>query len=282
MYRFIKRIGNGAFGEIYLGIDLQTNQEVAIKVESIETKDPQLRNEAKIYSIMKGAIGFSSLRWIGIGSRYTALVMDLLGCSLDRQLSARGTFSLKTVLMLADQMIVRLEQLHSAGFVHRDIKPGNFVMGRGSRSHIVHLIDFGLSCRYRGDDHQHIPYKEGQPLVGTACYSSICTHLGIQQSRRDDLESLCYMLISFLTGSLPWLGIRAESKLEKHQIMAERKIRTPLEKLCQGLPHEFACFLNYTRQLRYKDRPDYEHIRRMFKSLFLRKGYRMDLVFDWS
>ncbi|KAH9441851.1 hypothetical protein Pst134EA_032186 [Puccinia striiformis f. sp. tritici] len=223
MYRFIKRIGNGAFGEIYLGIDLRTNQEVAIKVESIDSKDPQLKNEAKIYSILKGAVGFPSLRWIGIGSRYTALVMDLLGCSLDRQLSARGKFSLKSVLMLADQMLVRLEQLRSAGFVHRDIKPGNFVMGRGSSSHIVHMIDFGLSCRYRTDDYQHIPYTEGQPLVGTACYSSICTHLGIQQTRRDDLESLCYMLISFLTGTLPWLGIRAESKLEKHQIMAEKK-----------------------------------------------------------
>ncbi|KAI9617110.1 hypothetical protein KEM48_004967 [Puccinia striiformis f. sp. tritici PST-130] len=105
MYRFIKRIGNGAFGEIYLGIDLKTNQEVAIKVESIDSKDPQLKNEAKIYSILKGAVGFPSLRWIGIGSRYTALVMDLLGCSLDRQLSARGKFSLKSVLMLADQML---------------------------------------------------------------------------------------------------------------------------------------------------------------------------------
>ncbi|OAV91423.1 CK1/CK1/CK1-D protein kinase, variant 1 [Puccinia triticina 1-1 BBBD Race 1] len=282
MYRFIKRIGSGAFGEIYLGIDLKTNQEVAIKVESIEAKEPQLRNEARIYSIMKGAIGFSSLRWIGIGSRYTAMVMDLLGCSLDRYLTARGKFSLKTVLMLADQMIVRLQQLHSAGFVHRDIKPGNFVMGRGSGSNVVHLIDFGLSCRYRCEDYQHIPYKEGQPLVGTACYSSICTHLGIQQTRRDDLEALCYMLISFLTGNLPWLGIRAETKLEKHQIMAEQKIRTPMEKLCKGLPEEFSYFLAYARALRYKDRPDYEHIRRMFKSLFLRKGYRMDFVFDWS
>ncbi|KAH9460058.1 hypothetical protein MJO28_004281 [Puccinia striiformis f. sp. tritici] len=282
MYRFIKRIGNGAFGEIYLGIDLKTNQEVAIKVESIDSKDPQLKNEAKIYSILKGAVGFPSLRWIGIGSRYTALVMDLLGCSLDRQLSARGKFSLKSVLMLADQMLVRLEQLHSAGFVHRDIKPGNFVMGRGSSSHIVHMIDFGLSCRYRTDDYQHIPYTEGQPLVGTACYSSICTHLGIQQTRRDDLESLCYMLISFLTGTLPWLGIRAESKLEKHQIMAERKIRTPLDKLCKSLPEEFIFFLTYIRALRYKDRPDYEHIRKMFRNLFIRKGYRLDMCFDWS
>ncbi|KAI9617111.1 hypothetical protein KEM48_004968 [Puccinia striiformis f. sp. tritici PST-130] len=144
------------------------------------------------------------------------------------------------------------------------------------------MIDFGLSCRYRTDDYQHIPYTEGQPLVGTACYSSICTHLGIQQTRRDDLESLCYMLISFLTGTLPWLGIRAESKLEKHQIMAERKIRTPLDKLCKSLPEEFIFFLTYIRALRYKDRPDYEHIRKMFRNLFIRKGYRLDMCFDWS
>ncbi|KNZ62050.1 CK1/CK1/CK1-D protein kinase [Puccinia sorghi] len=282
MYRFVQRIGNGAFGEIYLGVDLKTNQEVAIKVEPVDTKEPQLRNEAKIYSILKGAVGFASMKWVGIGSRYTALVIDLLGCSLDRQLSARGRFSLKTVLMLADQMLMRLEQLHSAGFVHRDIKPGNFVMGRGQRSHMVHLIDFGLSCRFRCDDYQHIPYVEGQPLVGTACYSSICTHLGIQQTRRDDLEALGYMLISFLTGSLPWLGIRADTKLEKNHIMAERKIRTPLDTLCKGLPDEFLLFLTYTRALKYKDRPDYDHIRKMFRALFHRKGYRMDMMFDWS
>ncbi|PLW29017.1 hypothetical protein PCANC_24923 [Puccinia coronata f. sp. avenae] len=282
MYRFVQRIGNGAFGEIYLGVDLKTNEEVAIKVESVETTEPQLRNEAKVYSVLKGAVGFPSMRWIGIGSRYTALVLDLLGRSLDRQLCARGRFSLKTVLMLADQMLLRLEQLHCAGFVHRDIKPGNFVMGRGQESHVVHLIDFGLSCGYRCADYQHIPYIEGQPLVGTACYSSICTHLGIQQSRRDDLEALGYMLISFLTGSLPWLGIRAESKLEKHQIMAERKIRIPLDKLCKGLPEEFILYLTYTRALRYRDRPDYENIRKMFRSLFHRKGYQMDMVFDWS
>jgi len=282
MYSFVQRLGNGAFGEIYLCVDLKTNQEVAIKVEPVDTKEPQLRNEAKIYTILKGAVGFASMKWVGIGSRYTALVIDLLGCSLDRQLSARGRFSLKTVLMLADQMLMRLEQLHSAGFVHRDIKPGNFVMGRGQRSHIVHLIDFGLSCRYRCDDYQHIPYVEGQPLVGTACYSSVCTHLGIQQTRRDDLEALGYMLISFLTGNLPWLGIRADTKLEKNQIMAERKIRTPLDKLCKGLPEEFLLFLTYTRALRYKDRPDYDHIRKMFRALFHRKGYRMDMMFDWS
>lgn len=282
MYRFIKRIGNGAFGEIYLGIDLKTNEEVAIKVEPLETKDPQLKNEAKIYSVLYGSVGFPSLRWIGVGSRYTALVMDLLGFSLDKQFSSRGKFSLKTVLMLADQMLFRLEQLHSAGFIHRDIKPGNFLMGRGSMSNVVHLVDFGLSCRYRYDGYEHIPYTEGQALVGTACYSSISTHLGIQQTRRDDLESLGYMLISFLTGHLPWLGIRAETKQLKHSIMAERKIRTPLESLCRGLPEEFLILLSYSRSLRYKDRPDYEYLRRMFKSLLIRKGYQMDMVFDWS
>ncbi|MBW0531972.1 hypothetical protein O181_071687 [Austropuccinia psidii MF-1] len=253
--------------EIYLGLDLNTNQEVAIKVEPLETLDPQLRNEAKVYCLLNGKTGFPLFKWIGSGSHYNALVIELLGVSLDQQFARR-------------------EHLHDIGFIHRDIKPGNFLMGRGSKSKTVHLIDFGLSYRYRRriDDRkeEHVGYEEGQGLVGTACYSSICTHLGIRQTRRDDLESLGYMLISFLKGTLPWIGIKSESRDSKHSIMSEIKIKTSLHDLCLGLPIEFLTYLRYIRSLRFQDRPDYSYLRRLFRDVFIKKGFKEDYIFDWS
>mmetsp|Transcript_27303 Transcript_27303/g.20438 ORF Transcript_27303/g.20438 Transcript_27303/m.20438 type:complete len:135 (+) Transcript_27303:419-823(+) len=134
------------------------------------------------------------------------MVIDLLGPSLEDLFKfCGGRFSLKTVLMIAHQILGTIARLHAKNFVHRDIKPENFLMGLGRKSHIVHLIDFGLAKRYRdGKTHQHIPYKENKNLTGTARYASVNAHLGIEQSRRDDLESIGYILVYFANGSLPW------------------------------------------------------------------------------
>lgn len=115
--------------------------------------------------------------------------MDLLGPTVEHLFALCGKrLSLKSTLMLADQFIQRIEWIHSKDYIHRDIKPENFLMGIGNNSHIVHMIDFGLSKKYRDlKTHQHIPYKENKTLTGTARYASINAHLGIEQSRRDDL-----------------------------------------------------------------------------------------------
>lgn len=210
------------------------------------------------------------------------MVMDLLGPSLEDLFNfCNRRFTLKTVLMLADQMICRVEYIHSKNFIHRDIKPDNFLIGLGKRSSLLHIIDFGLAKKYRDPKtHKHIPYIEGKSLTGTARYASINTHVGIEQSRRDDLEAIGYVLLYFLRGSLPWQGITAAGKNEKYQKIMDRKMGTTVDVLCRGFPSEFITYIDYVKALKFEDRPDYGHLRRLFKELFTRESFEYDYVFD--
>eukprot|EP00792_Barthelona_sp_PAP020_P005912 TRINITY_DN2848_c0_g1_i3.p1 TRINITY_DN2848_c0_g1~~TRINITY_DN2848_c0_g1_i3.p1 ORF type:complete len:397 (+),score=76.47 TRINITY_DN2848_c0_g1_i3:52-1242(+) len=282
-YRVGKRIGQGAFGDIHLGYNMVTAEEVAIKFEPIRTAHPQLIYESKLYRLLAGGIGIPHIRWYGIESDYNVLVIELLGPSLEDLFNVcHRRFSLKTVLMLADQMISRVQYVHARNFLHRDIKPDNFLMGTASRSNLVYLIDFGLAKKYRDHRGMHIPFRDHKSLTGTARYASLNTHNGIEQSRRDDLECLAYVLIYFLRGALPWQNIRATTKKEKYDKIADRKTHTRVEVLCRGYPVEFIIYLNYVRTLRFDDRPDYSYLRKLFRDLFNREGYHFDYLFDWS
>ncbi|KAE9604698.1 putative protein kinase CK1-CK1 family [Lupinus albus] len=283
-FRLGRKIGSGSFGEIYLGTNVQTNEEVAIKLENVKTKHPQLLYESKLYKILQGGTGIPNLKWFGVEGDYNVLVMDLLGPSLEDLFNfCSRKLSLKTVLMLADQMINRVEFVHSKSFLHRDIKPDNFLMGLGRRANQVYCIDFGLAKKYRDSStHQHIPYRENKNLTGTARYASTNTHLGIEQSRRDDLESLGYVLMYFLRGSLPWQGLKAGNKKQKYDKISEKKVSTSIEALCRAYPTEFASYFHYCRSLRFDDKPDYAYLKRIFRDLFIREGFQFDYVFDWT
>ncbi|KAL0396990.1 UNVERIFIED_CONTAM: Casein kinase-like protein 2 [Sesamum calycinum] len=283
-FRLGRKIGSGSFGEIYLGTNIQTNEEVAIKLENVKTKHPQLLYESKLYKLLQGGTGIPNVRWFGVEGDYNVLVMDLLGPSLEDLFNfCSRKLSLKTVLMLADQMINRVEFIHSKSFLHRDIKPDNFLMGLGRRANQVYAIDFGLAKKYRDSStHQHIPYRENKNLTGTARYASMNTHLGIEQSRRDDLESLGYVLMYFLRGSLPWQGLKAGNKKQKYEKISEKKVSTSIEALCRGYPTEFASYFHYCRSLRFDDKPDYAYLKRIFRDLFIREGFQFDYVFDWT
>jgi serine/threonine protein kinase len=282
-YRLGRKIGSGSFGDIYLGTNVTNNEEVAIKLESVKTKHPQLFYESKLYKILAGGVGIPYVRWFGVEGDYNVMVMDLLGPSLEDLFNyCHRRFSLKTVLMLADQMLRRVEYIHSKNFIHRDIKPDNFLMGVAKRGSQVNVIDFGLAKKYRDPKtHQHIPYRENKSLTGTARYASINTHLGIEQSRRDDIESLAYVLMYFNRGSLPWQGLKAANKKQKYEKISDKKMSTPVETLCKGFPSEFATFLNYARSLRFDDKPDYAYLRKLLRDLFIREGYKYDGIFDW-
>lgn len=348
--RFIlkKQIGAGSFGEIFWGIDTVTNKEVAIKLESIKVRHPQLQYESRIYKLLhskdnfhpsitrynmhtfhttnkiiptrgggwvdqrvsgqnsgsnqgsprnmttasttfqelREVIGFPQCYFYGTEGEYNVMVMDLLGPNLEDLFNyCHRKFSLKTVCLLADQMLHRIEYLHSKGFIHRDLKPENFVMGGDpERSHVLYLIDYGLSKRYLDSrTHVHVTYKEGKSLTGTARYCSINAHLGIEQSRRDDIEALGYIILYFLKrGFLPWQGIRgAQDPQTKNVRISEKKINTRPEALCRDEPPQILNFLTYARGLKFEETPDYVSCREFFASLVDRHNWDRDFVFDW-
>jgi serine/threonine protein kinase len=184
--------------------------------------------------------------------------------------------------MIADQILCRLEFLHEMTFIHRDLKPENFVMGLGRRSHHVYMIDLGLAKRYCDPrTREHIPFIDGKALTGTARYVSINTHIGYQQSRRDDIESLGYILVYFAKGSLPWQGVRGANKQGRYEKIKESKIETPIEVLCEGLPPEFAEYLRYSRALAFEEAPDYALCRQLFERVMNRLGHVTDYKFQW-
>jgi casein kinase 1 len=282
-YRLKRRIGAGSFGELYAGENVETHEDVAVKLESIQTRPPQLNIESRIYKVLAGGIGVPKIEWYGVEGDYNVMVIELLAKSIeDLFVACQRKFTLKTVLMVADQMITRLEYMHAKGLIHRDIKPDNFMIGVGAKANQVFVIDFGLSKKYRDPKtHQHIAFREGKSLTGTARYSSINTHLGIEQSRRDDIEAIGYVLIYLLKGSLPWMGLHADNKKQKYEMISERKIATSIETLCQGLPMEFAMFIGEARRLDFQDRPNYAFYRQIFRDLLIREGYTFDYQYDW-
>ena len=281
-YRLGKKIGTGAFGEIFEGTDIFDNSSVAIKLEHNSVKYPQLLFEAKLLKSIPGT-GIPVMHWFGIAGEYNAMVMDLLGQNLEDLYNyCAKNFSLKTILMITIQMIERLKHVHDNHYIHRDIKPENFLIGKDSTAKTIYLLDFGLAKRYRDEyTHIHIPLKENRNLTGTARYASCNAHNGLEQSRRDDMESIAYVILYFFRKKLPWQGLKCKDKNEKHAKIKEIKMSMTPEKLFEGLPQEFADYLTFVKKLGFEDEPAYKNYIQMFNKLFKAKEFEMDYIYDW-
>lgn len=282
--KLVQKIASGAFGDIFIGQNTVTNQAVAVKMEK-KAHHGQLKHEYTVYKAL-GASHTPKVYEYGkilYDSVYVnGLVMELMGKSLEQLFAACNRyFSLKTVLMLGEKMVDRIEYLHHRNYVHRDIKPDNFVFDiEGDR---LHLIDYGLAKEFRNPTtFKHREMRTDKSLTGTARYASLRTHQGYEQSRRDDLESVGFCMVYFLKGRLPWQGLKAKTKQEKYDKIRESKETISLYELCMGLPKEIHSFCFYVRNLGYEDMPNYAYLRTLLNDALRQRGLRNDGVFDWA
>lgn len=280
-----KKLGSGSFGSVFLGINSKNRQMYAVKIQSNNVKQSTIFYESKIINELKGEIGFPTLYYYGTVDSDSVMVISLLGDNLeDIMLSTPNQkFSMKSSLMIAIQILKRLEYVHSKGIVHRDLKPANILLGPSGKERILHLIDFGLSNRlYKLKTNEHIPYREKQPSLGTLRYISMNTHRGIEQSRRDDLESFGYILVYFIMGELPWQGVKSKSKKEKYNKIFKIKADKVPNELCKYLPEEIRYYFNYVLNLEFSAFPNYSVLQSYIGSLMSKYGYYNDEVFDWN
>ena len=282
----LNRISGGSFGEVYLGELKETGQRVGVKIEPRNLATQYLLHEGNVYRKLEGGPGMPRVHWFGHhGSEYSVLVMELLGPTI-QHLFAQCSYklSLKTVLMLADQMLSIIQHVHTHDFVHRDISPSNFMMGCGANAKKLYLIDFGHSKKVTST-FKYIPGRMRQsmtrPMVGTPRFASVFTHEGKEESRRDDLESLGFIWVYLLKGRLPWQGLPCHNHEEKLAKIHHMKRTLSLDVLCEGLPKEFASYIGYVRSLRVHDVPDYEDIKNFFRALAAKEGIQYDEEFDW-
>ena len=209
--------------------------------------------------------------------------MELLGKSLEDIFQAQQKkFTVKTVAMIGIQMLDRLEFIHSKNIIHRDIKPDNFVLGLDNKSHIIYILDFGLSKKFRSSrTHQHIKFSVNKKLTGTARYASINALKGCEQSRRDDLEAIGYVLLYFLRVSLPWQRLHVNKGEDRYKKILQKKKGTSAEDLCKGFPNEFVEYINYTRNLEFEADPDYKFLRGLLTTVLEKQNSQFDFYYDW-
>lgn len=284
-YKVGKKIGEGSFGIIFEGINLLTNQQVAIKFEPRKCEAPQLRDEYRSYRILSDVSGVPTAYFFGQEGVHNILVIDLLGPSLEDLFDWCGRkFSTKTVVQVAKQMIERIQSIHEHNLIYRDVKPDNFLIGKPDtpEANKVYIVDFGMAKQYRDPKSQtHIPYREKKALSGTARYMSINTHLGREQLRRDDLESLGHVFMYFLRGSLPWQGLKAPTNKQKYEKIGMKKQTTTINELCYGFPIQFAQYLTYVRNLKFDEEPDYAYLIGLMSKALISIDEKEDDHYDW-
>jgi casein kinase I family protein HRR25 len=278
----MKKLGEGSFGAIYAA--RSEHSLYAIKLENKIKGQNLLENEAYIMSYLHGKrIPF--IKSFGYSGEFNVLVMELMGKSLENIFDNLPIkkMTVNCVGKLGLQMIEILEYIHNKHIIHRDIKPDNFVMGRGEKSKYLYLLDFGLAKKYRSSTTlKHYPMIKKKNLTGTARYASINALNGLTQSRRDDLEAVGYVLLYFLRGKLPWQGLHVKNKEDRYHRIMEIKMETTPNNLCKGFPKEFEEYVDYTRNLEYEQDPDYDYLKNLFYSILKEDKNNSENIYDWD
>ncbi|CAD8211580.1 unnamed protein product [Paramecium pentaurelia] len=271
-FRLIDKVGQGSFGMIYKTENMETGEIFATKFEKREENSngavSLLVREIKVLIEVQDFEGFPQIVFYGRDEYYNYFMQTYLGYNLEQLLKrCNYKFSIQSVLKIGIILIERIKMLHSKNLIHRDLKPDNICIGYDDIDQI-YLIDFGLAKYYRNSQGDHIPQSDRRGMIGTARYASLTAHLGKEQSRKDDIESLGYVLVYLAKGRLPWMNLNTSTKSEKYQKIKEFKQQITLEKLCEGLPK---CFLNlfiYARGLDFQGEPEYSFLKDQFQKQY--------------
>lgn len=287
-FKLDKLITSDSLNQIWEAIKFTSSRKerVTLKFEDVKF-EPKLRHECSVYMYfdsqpnIKGQSFPKVIDYLTIDNE-NIMITESLGPNLEQLFDyCNRKFSLKTVLMLANQMLKRIEYVHSCRLIHRDIKPKNFRIGAGIKHHLLYMTNFRNAVKYLSSLGKHLKFRDGIEPTGTMRFASINSHIGIECSRRDDMESLAYLLIYLLKGELPWQNLKASSVPEKFQKILDKKVSISVESLCEGIPREFSDFLVYCRCLEYEQKPNYRNIKKTFAGLFSKLNYKHDGEYDW-
>ncbi len=271
-FRFVECLGKGSFGSVYKIIN-KKNETLACKVENkTSDEDKQLKQRLKNEFLIYKRLNVNKIDCVPKVFSYieteqhNLMCMELLGKGLNTIIDENGgKLDMGTVLNTSITIINNIKKIHKNGIIHRDIKPNNFMFGINENESKLHVMDFGLSKLWY-ENGKHIQFRENRSMIGTPRYASANVHMGLEASRRDDIESIGYMLIYMATGYLPWQGLKKKTKSTTIDYIGEKKIMISIKQLCNGLPACFSEFMRYAKQIEFNEEPDYDYLIKLFES----------------